>query len=229
MLCTSCLALSQDVTVTGRVFISKAGTRSEVQDQSNAVVWLTPLENPLASLNDSAAPRPKLAQKGKSFSPHLLVVPVGTVVDFPNRDPIFHNVFSLFEGKRFDLGLYESGSSRAVHFNRPGISYIFCNIHPEMTAIVVVTATRYFGVSDSRGQVSIPKVPAGRYALRVWYERSSPEELSHQTKDITVSAEFHSVGNVRLVESAILDPSHKNKYGEDYETPTPSSPIYDER
>ena len=229
MLCTSCLALSQDVTVTGRVFISKAGTRSEVQDQSNAVVWLTPLENPLAPLNDSAAPRPKLAQKGKSFSPHLLVVPVGTVVDFPNRDPIFHNVFSLFEGKRFDLGLYESGSSRAVHFNRPGISYIFCNIHPEMTAIVVVTATRYFGVSDSRGQVSIPKVPAGRYALRVWYERSSPEELSHQTKDITVSAEFHSVGNVRLVESAILDPSHKNKYGEDYETPTPSSPIYDER
>jgi len=229
MLCTSCLALSQDVTVTGRVFISKTGTRSEVQDQSNAVVWLTPLENPLAPLNDSAAPRPKLAQKGKSFSPHLLVVPVGTVVDFPNRDPIFHNVFSLFEGKRFDLGLYESGSSRAVHFNRPGISYIFCNIHPEMTAIVVVTATRYFGVSDSRGQVSIPKVPAGRYALRVWYERSSPEELSHQTKDITVSAEFHSVGNVRLVESAILDPSHKNKYGEDYETPTPSSPIYDER
>ena len=229
MLCTSCLALSQDVTVTGRVFISKAGTRSEVQDQSNAVVWLTPLENPLAPLNDSAAPRPQLAQKGKSFSPHLLVVPVGTVVDFPNRDPIFHNVFSLFEGKRFDLGLYESGSSRAVHFNRPGISYIFCNIHPEMTAIVVVTATRYFGVSDSRGQVSIPKVPAGRYALRVWYERSSPEELSHQTKDITVSAEFHSIGNVRLVESAILDPSHKNKYGEDYETPTPSSPIYDER
>jgi len=229
MLCTSRLALSQDVTVTGRVFISKAGTRSEVQDQSNAVVWLTPLENPLAPLNDSAAPRPQLAQKRKSFSPHLLVVPVGTVVDFPNRDPIFHNVFSLFEGKRFDLGLYESGSSRAVHFNRPGISYIFCNIHPEMTAIVVVTATRYFGVSDSRGQVSIPKVPAGRYALRVWYERSSPEELSHQTKDITVSAEFHSIGNVRLVESAILDPSHKNKYGEDYETPTPSSPIYDER
>ncbi len=167
MLCTSCLALSQDVTVTGRVFISKAGTRSEVQDQSNAVVWLTPLENPLAPLNDSAAPRPQLAQKRKSFSPHLLVVPVGTVVDFPNRDPIFHNVFSLFEGKRFDLGLYESGSSRAVHFNRPGISYIFCNIHPEMTAIVVVTATRYFGVSDSRGQVPF-RENSTRSEMCVW-------------------------------------------------------------
>ena len=99
-------------------------------------------------------------QRNKSFDPHVLVVPVGSVVAFPNHDPFFHNVFSLFEGKRFDLGLYEAGSTRDVHFDKPGISYIFCNIHPEMSAVVLALDTPYYGVSDPHGQVVIANVPA---------------------------------------------------------------------
>src|SRR5256885_8877747 len=109
--------------------------------------------------------RARLAQHNKSFEPHVVVVPVGSVVAFPNRDPWFHNVFSLFEGKRFDLGLYEAGTSRAVHFDRPGISYIFCNIHPQMSAVVVTLNTPYWTFSDRNGHVTIANVPVGRYAL----------------------------------------------------------------
>ena len=75
------------------------------------------------------------------FTPHILVVPVGSVVRFPNADPFFHNVFSLFDGKRFDLGLYEAGSTKEVTFSREGLSYIFCNIHPEMSAVVISLST----------------------------------------------------------------------------------------
>ena len=96
---------------------------------------------------------PRLVQKNKSFEPHILVVPAGSMVEFPNRDPFFHNVFSLFEGKRFDLGLYEAGTSRMVRFDRPGISYIFCNIHPEMSAVVITMATPLYAISN-RGRAT---------------------------------------------------------------------------
>ena len=131
--------------------------------------------------------KPRLVQRNKSFEPHVLVVPVGSVVAFPNHDPFFHNVFSLFEGKRFDLGLYEAGSTRDVHFDKPGISYIFCNIHPEMSAVVVALDTPYYGISDSRGQVVIANVPSGKYTLRVWYESALPETLKAMTREVTVS------------------------------------------
>ena len=98
-----------------------------------------------------------LQQKNKTFEPHLLVVTKGSTVDFPNRDPWFHNVFSLFNGKRFDLGLYEAGTSRTVHFDREGISYIFCNIHPEMSAVVVVLASQYFAYPTSRANSRLPR------------------------------------------------------------------------
>ena len=87
------------------------------------------------------------------FTPHLLVVPVGATVAFPNADPFFHNVFSLFDGKRFDLGLYEAGSSRNVHFERKGISYIFCNIHPQMAAIVIALTTPLWATAAGRRHV----------------------------------------------------------------------------
>src|SRR3989440_7930732 len=97
---------------------------------------------------------------------------MGSAVDFPNKDPFFHNVFSLFEGKRFDLGLYEAGSTRSVVFNRTGVSYIFCNIHPEMSAVAVALKTPYYGISDRRGVITIPNVPAGNYDLERTHERA---------------------------------------------------------
>jgi hypothetical protein len=151
---------------------------------------------------------------------------VGSVVAFPNRDPFFHNVFSLFEGKRFDLGLYEAGSTRDVHFDKPGISYIFCNIHPEMSAVVVALDTPYYGVSDHRGQVVIADVPSGKYTLRVWYESALPEALKAMTREVTVSDATSTLGVLRLAE-ANLPSAHKNLYGRDYDSPVPDNPAYD--
>src|SRR3974377_550595 len=162
---------AQITTVTGRVeFTSPGATKSK--SVAPTFVWLMPLnasgEEIAATNPPPTGPPPRLVQRKKSFSPHLLVVPVGTAVDFPNHDPFFHNVFSLFEGKRFDLGLYEAGATRTVVFNRVGISYIFCNIHPEMSAVVIALKTPYYGISDRAGTIAIPNVPAGRYELHVW-------------------------------------------------------------
>src|SRR4051812_7325832 len=113
---------AQKTSVAGTVTIEQHG--KNLRDRSGAVIWLTPLDG-------SAVPAVPdhvfhLAQKNKHFDPHLLVIPQGAEVEFPNKDPFFHNVFSLYEGVRFDLGLYERGASKAVRFNRPGASYIFC-------------------------------------------------------------------------------------------------------
>jgi hypothetical protein len=195
---------------------------------SNIVVWLTPIGNSVvpASLVDTPQqPPPSLTQKEKGFEPHLLVVRVGTVVDFPNHDPFFHNVFSLFDGKRFDLGLYEAGSTRHVRFDRPGICYIFCNIHPEMSAVVVVLDTPYYRIASHAGAVVIPHVPAGRYQMHVWDERSLPEALRKLTREVVVSESQLSLGTIRVPETDV-PLEHKNKYGRDYDKPVPSSPIY---
>ena len=116
-------------------------------------------------------------QRNKRFLPHLLVVERGAEVDFPNSDPYFHNVFSVFNGKRFDLGLYASGESRPVLFNREGISHIFCNIHPQMSAVIITVDTPYFAQSNQAGNVSLADVPEGRYQLKVWHERATQSEL----------------------------------------------------
>jgi plastocyanin len=220
---------AQTTKVSGRVELVEAGKRHKAESGSPSVVWLTPigsveLEN-AGAFKPSDSP-PKLVQKNKSFIPHLLVVPVGSAVEFPNHDPFFHNVFSLFEGKRFDLGLYEAGSARLVHFDRPGISYIFCNIHPEMSAVVISLATRWYAVSDSNGQISIADVPYGRYTLHAWNEHALPEALQSVTREVTISADAPSLGLVRLTANPEAALAHKNKYGRDYDQPSPSSPIY---
>jgi len=220
---------AQEVNVSGRIELQSAGTKPKAMRASGAVVWLeqvpgtTDIPIPTAPAN---TPGPlRLTQRNKSFEPHLLVVPVGAAVEFPNRDPFFHNVFSLFEGKRFDLGLYEAGTTRSVHFDRVGISYIFCNIHPEMSAVVVALNTPYYGISDQRGDIVIPGVPPGRYVLHVWHQSSLPESLNLLSRQVTVSQAENSIGVVRLT-ATDLPSTHKNKYGRDYDRPTPASPAY---
>lgn len=218
-------SLAQQVTVTGKLELFRESAAA-AQDFSTGVVWLTRVGDPAQPPNVSAAPRQQLVQKNKSFTPHLLVVQVGSPVVFPNKDPFFHNVFSLFDGKRFDLGLYEAGTSRTAIFDREGISYIFCNIHPEMSAVVVAIKTPYYGISDSRGTVTISDVPPGRYELHVWHERAIPESLDSQVRTILVSEAAHSFGVLRVAEQQSVPQPHKNKYGQDYETPSPSDSIY---
>lgn len=211
---------AQDFTVTAQVNLSnERSARASKANRSNVVVWLTALDDRTGLHTvgqDTPAPPPRLVQKNKRFEPHVLVVPAGTAVEFPNHDPFFHNVFSLFEGKRFDLGLYEAGTTRLVRFDRAGVSYIFCNIHPEMSAVVVALKTPYYGTSDSAGKVAIPHVPVGRYAMQVWAEGSSADNLKSLSREVLISSSEHSLGIVRVIEDTPPGP-HKNKYGRDYD------------
>jgi plastocyanin len=218
------VAAAQDATLTARVELTKNGR--PVKDASNAVVWLTPLGiSRFTPPRQNPAQIPQLVQKNKSFHPSIVVIPVGGKVEFPNHDPFFHNVFSLFDGKRFDLGLYESGSSRFVQFDKPGVSYIFCNIHAQMSAVVVAVSTPYYGISDVRGQIQIANVPPGRYALQVFHPSAPPDTLHALNREITVSSGDSTLGTFSLKQSD-FDLEHKNKYGRDYDRPDPDNPAY---
>jgi plastocyanin len=215
----------QQVSVTGKLELFRDGSGA-ARDPSGGVVWLSRLGDSGEPAPPPAGAKQQLVQRNKTFAPHLLVVPVGSAVVFPNRDPFFHNVFSLFDGKRFDLGLYEAGTSRSVMFDREGISYIFCNIHPEMSAVVVALKTPYYGVSDAHGSIMIPNVPPGRYELHVWHERAIPDSLDSQVRTILISESLRSLGILRIAEQPTAPLPHKNKYGEEYETPSPTTPVY---
>lgn len=201
--------------VTARVELLNAKSKNRGRvDASGVVLWLDPLDGPAPRL---PRPRPRLDQRGKRFVPHVIVVQRGSEVDFPNSDPFFHNVFSLYDGKRFDLGLYASGESRPVLFNRPGVSYIFCNIHPQMSAIVVALDTPYFGTSDRAGNITISDVPEGRYNLRVWHERTKSEELDALTRAVRIVPGQSDLGIIRLSEEGYVPQRHPNKHGQDYD------------
>jgi plastocyanin len=193
------------------------------QNASKAVIWLTPVGSAVEPSRQAQIP--KLVQKNKSFQPSLLVIPVGGKVEFPNHDPFFHNVFSLFEGKRFDLGLYESGTTRFVQFDKPGVSFIFCNIHEQMNAVVIALATPYYAISDSRGDLSIPDVPPGRYELQVFHSAVAPDALRALSREITVAPGDTTLGTFTLTETNVMV-AHKNKYGRNYDRPDPDSPAY---
>ena len=226
LLVSLCLGASlqssaQSANVTGQVQLVDDHPGPTRKNKSGVVVWLDLVEGfaPVRPVSQSDTARaPRLVQKDKRFDPHILVVPVGSAVEFPNRDPFFHNVFSLFEGKRFDLGLYEAGTTRLVHFDRPGVSYIFCNIHPEMSAVVIALKTPYYAISDAAGRINISNVPNGRYEMQVWADGSSPDNLKKLTREVSVSAGEHSLGTIRVIEDTPPTP-HKNKYGRDYDTP----------
>jgi plastocyanin len=197
---------AQLVTSTGGAVAHKSGKIP------SAVIWLKPVQSGLAQ-----APAPgrfTLLQKDKMFTPHLLVVPVGSSVAFPNADPFFHNVFSLFDGKRFDLGLYEAGSTRSVAFSRLGVSYIFCNIHSEMSAVVIALDTPFYSVADARGAFHVEGVPDGDYTLHVWVEGQEQGSLDQLTRRVHVAGQVVALGDIR---ARIATEQHLNKFGRPYE------------
>jgi plastocyanin len=225
ILCMAMTAVYADAQqlLTAHVELTRSG--HPLKDASKAVIWLSPMGATVDPPKQDPAHIPQLVQRDKAFHPSLLVIPVGGKVEFPNRDPFFHNVFSLFEGKRFDLGLYESGTTRFVQFDKPGISFIFCNIHAEMSAVVIALATPYYAISDARGEINIPNVPPGRYQVEVFHSAVAPDALRALTHEITVAPGGASLGNFTLAETDVIA-THKNKYGRDYDRPQPDSPAY---
>jgi plastocyanin len=227
VLCLLCLlsvvavAQEQRATVHLQVKVEHA-SGADGGDDRNVIVWLQPLDS-TADPKARPAQHYSITQKNKEFIPHVLAVPVGTKIEFPNKDPFFHNVFSLYQGKRFDLGLYEAGTTREVLFDRPGVSFIFCNIHPDMSAYVVALQTPYFDTTGKDGRIVIAQVPAGRYRLQVWYERAETADLAKLSRVVEISGRDTDLGTIEVPESAKSQPEHSNKHGKAYD---PEQPPY---
>lgn len=153
--------------------------RINYDEMKDFVVYV---DQPMPSTNQPP-PKPMqvVIQKDGSFKPHVLPVMVGTTVEWPNNDDIFHNVFSMSEAKPFDLGFYKSHELKRVTFDKPGRVDIFCSIHTRMNCIVLVLENPFFSATDKDGNYKIPDLPAGTYRLKAWHER-----LPSQTHDVNV-------------------------------------------
>jgi plastocyanin len=219
---TAAAGYAETVDASMQIRVIRPGKHVAQTGSAGVVVWLTPVAP--ANVEPVSAPKPghyRLVQKDKQFTPHMMVIPTGSTVDFPNLDPFFHNVFSLFNGKRFDLGLYESGTSRTVHFDHDGVSYIFCNIHPEMSAVIVTLSTPYYDVSRADGSVTLRHLPLATYEMQVWAEASSPRDLDALRRRVVVNASQKDLGTVEVTVDSHFH-AHKNKFGEDYQDPNDS-------
>jgi hypothetical protein len=226
LLLTTLAAHAQEPVLTGHIDLISPTGKAGRGGLADTAVWLVPFTPPTATPDPKPAPR--LVQKNKSFQPRVVILRAGTPVEFPNHDPFFHNVFSLFDGKRFDLGLYEAGGTRLVQFDKAGVSYIFCNIHPEMSAVVVAVPTPYYALTDRSGNVSLKGIPPGRYMLHIWNERALPGTTEAATRELTMTAASSSFGTMSIPISVAPESPHKNKYGRDYDPSAPSNPIYEQ-
>jgi plastocyanin len=140
----------------------------DVPDLRKAVVYLETA--PRGAFDTPEPARARMDQRNETFVPHVLAVTSGTVVDFPNNDSTYHNVFSLSKAKRFDLGRYARGRSKSVRFDQPGIVRVFCDIHSHMSAFVLVFSHPYFATTDPDGRYRIDNIPPGSYTVVAWHE-----------------------------------------------------------
>jgi plastocyanin len=199
--------------VSGRVRLVKGGAARA--DASNAVVGV---EGP-----GGAGPARSLtmAQESKRFTPRVLIVPRQGTVEFPNNDPVYHNVFSVSGANRFDLGLYRSGASKSRSFAEPGVVRVYCNIHPQMVGFLLVVDTAFAAVTDRDGAFRFDGVPAGSWTLKAWHEEGTETSLP-----VVVPSPDDAPLTVSIDTTAFRPVPHKNKYGKDY---APQSGSEDER
>jgi plastocyanin len=135
---------------------------------SRVVIYL---QGPISTESGGAgAAATEIEQLDRRFTPDLVVIPAGATVAFPNMDPIFHNIYSLSRAKSFDLGSYDKGQTRKISFPKPGIVEVYCHLHPNMEATIVVTPNRWYARPDRTGQYRIPNVPPGQYTLVAWHK-----------------------------------------------------------
>ncbi len=224
------LALSLSAaTVTGHLVLRDSHDKAVRlrSDYSGVVVWLETLGAPSNRSSPEGIPaHAKMIQKNRTFTPHVLAVRAGTIVDFPNFDPIFHNAFSVYDGQLFDIGLYPPGTSKSIRFTRPGFVRVFCNIHSTMSAVIAVMDTPLFAMSRSDGRFEIDNVPRGDYELNVFHERATDEMLHSLRRRVTVDQDRMELPKIAISETGYLALPHKNKYGSDYTAPPDDTGIY---
>jgi plastocyanin len=189
--------------VAGKVTLAAGG--KDRADGSNTVVWI---EGVRAA---GGAAKAEMKSASKRFDPRVVAVSKSATVEFPNIDPIYHNVFSVSGANRFDLGLYRSGSSKSKTFDQPGLVRIYCNIHPQMVGFVMVVDSDFVAVTGPDGAFHFDNVPPGAHVLKAWNEEGA--EIS---VPVTVKAGADAPLAIRIDVSGFKAEPHKNKYGKDY-------------
>ena len=193
-------------TISGRITIKKHDG-SDKKDYSEAVVLVADVIDP---------PKPahaEIRQRGKEFVPRVSVVAPGTAVAFPNDDKVEHNVFSHSSAADFDLGRFGKGSGKSRVFDKPGVAEIFCNVHKEMVAYLVVSPGHAFAVTGPDGKFEIKGVPPGKHKVQIW-ERFARPRVQEETVEVPAGGSVELVHEV--VEQSDADPPHKNKFGVEY-------------
>lgn len=197
-------------TVSGKIsFVTKRGQRPVVNE---TLIWLEPAAKTVRRPPQTF----QMMTRGKALIPHVLAIPAGSTVEFPNDDPISHNLFSLSPNNAFDLGLYRKGSGKAFKFATPGVVNVYCNVHPNMSAVIHVMNTQYYTFADAAGDYALADIPPGKYRLVAWNEQGG-----QTTADIEVSASGSVSGplavtldsrNYRMIQ-------HLDKTGKPYQAP----------
>ena len=219
LICSSVgLGVALGALVTGKVELSNS-TNAAVRrhkDYEGVVLWLEPVDRPVPAVPPK---RVEMLQKDKLFQPHVLAISLGSTVELPNLDLIFHNAFSNFSGQPFDVGLYPPRTSKSVTFRHAGIVRVFCNIHAAMSAIIAVLNTPWYTVSLATGQYAIDGVPPGEYQLRLFHERALAENLKFLERRITVPESGLTLPLISISETGFIPAPHLNKYGNEYPPP----------
>jgi len=202
VLAMSHVSIAAGAQLTGRVQWKTRGSATPAQ----AVVYAEPVDRRAPGAPGKAT----IQHRNKTFIPHVVAIPPGSTIAFPNDDPIFHNAFSLSPPEPFDMGLYRAGATRHRQFDRPGVYHVFCNIHPQMSAFLVVAPTPYVAVADQDGAFRL-EVPPGTYRVTALSERAAAVAV-----EVSVPSGSATVDGLLLDESAFVSTRHLNKFGKPY-------------
>ena len=197
-------------TVSGKIsFVTKRGQNPVVNE---TLVWLEPAGRSLRKPPQTF----QMMTRGKTLVPHVLAIPTGSTIEFPNDDPISHNLFSLSTNNTFDLGLYRRGSGKSHKFDTPGVVNVYCNVHPSMSAVIHVMGTPYYTFADAAGNYALADIPPGKYRLVAWNEQGGQSNA-----DVEVTSGGTVTGSLALT----LDSrnyritQHMDKNGKPYQAP----------